>query len=212
MFDYAKAVVKVSIEKETFLIDLHDYSKKWIIKKGRDNVCPFFYPGDLTHTNDYGAFFFGEFIAKKLKEILVPKEEVFNWNSLCPSNIPAFLYEDVENFITIEEAYKIVRITGKFFYKNEEICTNRSLEIICAEQNGYKIFEDRLDNYICENDFLRLLGKVFGHEEKSLLDIYTVKEGNNKTISRSKVIEYLEIYEDKMNFARNKKKHYIAGS
>ncbi len=211
LFDYANVVREVSSETHTFLVDLHSFAKDWISEKGRDGVRPYFYPGDYTHTNDYGAAFFGQFVAESLESLIKPKTEAFDWKRLSPSNIPKFLSEDVDSKLIRKEALAIARIVGIFFAKNEEVPTDRDSEIICAEQNGYKIFEDRLDEFVTENELLGLLRVAICRQDKELEKIFVEKEVGSETITRKEVKSYLEAYEDKLNIAKDKKKHKIAG-
>ncbi len=211
LVDYANTVREVSIEQNVHLVDLHLFAKNWIIENGRDGVRAYFYPGDYTHTNDYGAYFFAKFVYEQLKDYVKPSEEVFDFKRLCPSRIPNFLRENLNDRLTREEAYKVVSAVGIFFSKSEEVPSGRNPQIICAEQNGYKIFEDRLEEFVTEEDFLKLCKiAICGHDKKAI-DVFFKEKDLKNTITREETLEYLEKYEDKMNFAKDRKKHEIAG-
>ena len=67
LISYAKACKKVSEEMNVAFADLHDKTfHKWIEygEKARD----FFMPGDITHTNEYGAVLIADIFMKELRK------------------------------------------------------------------------------------------------------------------------------------------------
>lgn len=211
LFDYANAVKEVALATNTPCVDLHGFAKNWIIENGSDGVRPYFYPGDRTHTNDYGAYFFAGFVANSLEKYIEISKESFDWNRLCPSVIPKFLSEESECNLTRREALVTARVMGGFFTKSEEIPTDKDKEIICAEQNGYKLFEDRLEDFIIENDFLKLMDLAISRQNPKIKELFTEKSVGCETIKRIEVLVLLKAYEENMNFATDKSKHEIAG-
>ncbi len=211
LVDYANTVREVAKEQNVHIVDLHKFAMNWIIENGRDGVRPYFYPGDYTHTNDYGSYFFAKYVYDELKDYIKPSEEVFDFRRLCPSNIPKFLFEDSERLVTREEAYRIVKVVGIFFAKSEEVPSGRNPEIICAEQNGYLLFEEELDKLVTEDEFLSLCRLTICGMDDKAKELFINLGEDRKTITRKDVLVYLENYEDKMNFAKDKKKHEIAG-
>lgn len=64
--EHAEAVKAVGEATNTPVIDLHDYSMRFIERTGMERSCGYFHPGDYTHTNEYGAVLFASFLAKEL--------------------------------------------------------------------------------------------------------------------------------------------------
>ena len=62
--EYAKVCMEVGEETDTPVLDLHGYSMEWIKELGLEAVKPYFYPGDFTHTNDYGAYRMAGFVVR----------------------------------------------------------------------------------------------------------------------------------------------------
>ncbi len=77
--EHAQAVCRVAEQERVPRIDLHRFSVDFICKNGMEYCRSFFHPEDYTHTNEYGACFFGEYVAKRLAglfpEILQAREQ-----------------------------------------------------------------------------------------------------------------------------------------
>lgn len=212
LIDYANSTLDVAKESNTLFIDLHQISKNWILEQGREEVKPFFYPGDYTHSNDHGAFKFAGFVAKQLLPMLEFKKKETIWTTFCPSKIPQFLRDDSEKNLTREEALRTVREFCSFFAKNEIIPSNQNPELIAARQNGYLLFEDHLEKHISENDFVSILTLGTSGREKLPDDLFPQSNDLHSTITREKAISYLELYEDRLNYKKEFNKLEIAGS
>lgn len=83
--EHTDAVKQVAEETGTCFIDLHDFTVKHIISNGPEASCGYFYPGDYTHTNEFGAFQSAAFIARQL-QCLYP--ETFSCRRTLPSFTP----------------------------------------------------------------------------------------------------------------------------
>lgn len=212
LIDYANIVKEVSRETDTPLIDLHNFSKQWIINEGREEVKAYFYPGDFTHTNDYGAFKFAGYVCECLDKIIEPELNHIGWLATCPSKIPTFLYEQQQLNLTRLEALRLFREFCAYFAKNEIVKTSRNTEIICAEQNGYNIFKKDLAEFVTEAEFVTLLYKATSGRESLPQGVFDEIYENNDTINRKKAVVYLDIFEEKMNYSRNKIQQEIKGS
>lgn len=66
---WADSCICVGKEMGAPVLDLHKKSREFLIKKGREAVKPWFYPGDYTHHNDYGAFLMASFIYSEIEEV-----------------------------------------------------------------------------------------------------------------------------------------------
>lgn len=80
LLDYVAAVHQVGQETETPVIDLHAYSMELLCAEGLEQAKRWFYPGDYTHTNDFGAAKMGQYVAEQLCSLL----------KLTPINLPAW--------------------------------------------------------------------------------------------------------------------------
>ena len=67
--EYAAVCAAVGKEMEVPVLDLHGHSCEWIKEQGLEAVKPYFYPGDFTHTNDYGAWRMAGVIAREIKRV-----------------------------------------------------------------------------------------------------------------------------------------------
>jgi hypothetical protein len=71
--DYAKVIHQIGKEKNVPVIDLHKTSYDFITKIGLEDAKRYFYPGDYTHTNDFGAYKMAGFVANGFQAIDVLK-------------------------------------------------------------------------------------------------------------------------------------------
>lgn len=67
--EHAGAVCELGEETGVPVIDLHKYAMELILEKGKDKSRVYFHPGDMTHTNEYGAWLFAQFIARGLSRL-----------------------------------------------------------------------------------------------------------------------------------------------
>ena len=65
--EFASECLLIGKEKNIQVIDLHKFSMELFISLGLEESKKYFFPSDFTHTNDYGAFIFAQFIASQLK-------------------------------------------------------------------------------------------------------------------------------------------------
>lgn len=68
--EYAAAVQNVGREAGVPVIDLHGYSKGQLCRDGLEASKCWFFPGDYTHTNDFGAAKMAQFVAQQLCSVL----------------------------------------------------------------------------------------------------------------------------------------------
>lgn len=68
--DYAQAVQRLGQQTHTRVIDLHGSTMEQITRAGREDSKRWFYPGDYTHANDFGAFAAAAFVAQALSPAL----------------------------------------------------------------------------------------------------------------------------------------------
>lgn len=61
--DYGNVIVEIGKEKNVPVIDLHKKSYEFITSIGLEDGKRYFYPGDYTHTNDFGAYKMANFVS-----------------------------------------------------------------------------------------------------------------------------------------------------
>ncbi|MCR5278346.1 MAG: rhamnogalacturonan acetylesterase [Lachnospiraceae bacterium] len=64
---YSLECEKIGAEMDVPVLDLHGYSMELIIKNGLNESKKYYYPGDYSHTNDYGAYIMAGFVASEMK-------------------------------------------------------------------------------------------------------------------------------------------------
>lgn len=93
--DYANACIQIGIKEQIPVIDLHQFSKRFILQHGLETSKLYFFPNDYTHTNDYGGLKMAYYIATSLKNI---------------SYLQSFICEYIEQQITpLLESIQVVK-------------------------------------------------------------------------------------------------------
>ena len=64
--DFADAVLALGKEENVLVLDLHAYALALVQQDGLETAKRWFYPGDYTHTNDFGAYKMAGFVAQAL--------------------------------------------------------------------------------------------------------------------------------------------------
>lgn len=64
--EYAASCMEVGAETGVPVLDLHGESMAFILKKGLEGAKPYFFPGDYTHSNDYGAYHMAGLVAAQI--------------------------------------------------------------------------------------------------------------------------------------------------
>ncbi len=187
--EYAKVCKETATEQKIPYVDLHDLSRAFVIKQGRENAKRYFFPSDYTHSNDYGAYVFAGFVYEELvKAKLCKKMEYPSWlpEKEFPQVVVPKEYEkktmvgNQELFLDLErpndaltrvEALEMVILTMKFFPTNvyndyfADVIGHESYAgtIECAWQNGLIP-----ESMICEHKFLPQK-KITGEEFVTIL-------------------------------------------
>lgn len=68
--DFAAAVLALSKAENVPVLDLHGYALALVQQDGLETAKRWFYPGDFTHTNDFGAYRMAGFVAHALGDRL----------------------------------------------------------------------------------------------------------------------------------------------
>lgn len=67
--EYAKVCICVGEQEDVPVIDLHRRSMDFILEKGLEAAKAYFFPGDYTHSNDYGAYYMAGLAAAEMKRV-----------------------------------------------------------------------------------------------------------------------------------------------
>ncbi len=83
--DFADAVLDLGKEEAVPVLDLHAYAMQLIRQEGLETAKRWFYPGDYTHTNDFGAYRMAGFVADALgKAVGLPVANSPAWTPAPP--------------------------------------------------------------------------------------------------------------------------------
>lgn len=183
--EYDKVCLDIGFQKQIPVLKLHERSKEFIQKQGKEESKKYFYPSDYTHTNEYGAYYFAGIIAKEMEQLNIVKE-INAYKSWIPKEKPSkpvvpekwqgnFVVEKEPLFEKIErpdedlsrsEALAFIICTMNFFPTNvyndvfTDVVGHETFAgtIECAVQNGI------IPEEIIENKIFRPLDKITGHE------------------------------------------------
>lgn len=67
--EYAEVCLEIGRLTDTPVLDLHKLSMDFVLEKGLEEAKKYFFPGDFTHSNDYGAYRMAGFIAQEIKRV-----------------------------------------------------------------------------------------------------------------------------------------------
>lgn len=73
--EYAAVCIEVGHKTGVPVIDLHKLSMEFVKKTGREAAKSYFFPGDYTHSNDYGAYFMAGYVAGEIVRACGEAEE-----------------------------------------------------------------------------------------------------------------------------------------
>lgn len=67
--EYADACHELGRVAEVPVLDLHKMSMEFITERGLEASKPYFFPGDYTHSNDYGAYVMAGLVAQEIRRV-----------------------------------------------------------------------------------------------------------------------------------------------
>lgn len=73
--EYAGTCISVGEQEDVPVLDLHRRSMNFIVKKGLEASKAYFFPGDYTHSNDYGAYFMAGLVADEIAGVCGERKE-----------------------------------------------------------------------------------------------------------------------------------------
>ena len=66
--EFADVCLELGAQYNIPVLDLHAHSKEYVLEKGLQDAKPIFFPGDYTHTNDFGAYKMAGYVAEEIRE------------------------------------------------------------------------------------------------------------------------------------------------
>ncbi|MDR1703752.1 MAG: GDSL-type esterase/lipase family protein [Clostridiales bacterium] len=181
---YAAAVIAAGEESGAAVLNLHTASVEWIRGLGLLKAKRFFYPGDYTHPNDYGAYRWARMTAeliitgehseiRDLASLLMPSgkwidmgepatDPVTGWTG-PPGPRCDFSFLPDDGALTVKEALETARQGYAYFAVNdEELSQDLPMAYRAAVQSGYlppgfPYKSDDLDKPIQAGDFWELM-------------------------------------------------------
>ena len=95
--EYGDMVARIGTEYRVPVLDLHKKSADLFCRQGFEAAKGWFHPGDLTHTNEYGAYKMAGFIAEELRSTgMDEKYGILNRETHGDWNPPEFLWESLK--------------------------------------------------------------------------------------------------------------------
>lgn len=73
--EYAGVCLAVGEQENVPVVDLHGRSMDFIIRNGLEASKAYFFPGDYTHSNDYGAYFMAGLVADEIRRVCSKRKE-----------------------------------------------------------------------------------------------------------------------------------------
>ncbi len=210
--DYAETVMKLGNDVNVTVLDLHKVSVEWICREGREAVKPYFYPGDFTHTNDYGAYHIAGFVAVLLREKLGDITANPAWYAPQPSKIPPELNERPNECMTRREALWLCMKMFSYFTINESTKSGNDEGVIAAAQNGFLTFQDDLDKPITETALLAVLRLAASGRETLTVSIFQTQNASDCCVTRQQALAIVKEYETQMGVQCITKAPDMAGS
>lgn len=96
---HANACIKIGEEFDVPVLDLHKSSMNFIKLHGLEDAKRYFFPGDYTHTNDFGAYIMAGFVAAACKNICTKPHFSLLTDKINSSSeewIPPFIVEPIK--------------------------------------------------------------------------------------------------------------------
>ena len=65
--EFADVCLELGKKYNIPVLDLHKHSMEYVMEKGLQDAKPIFFPGDYTHTNDFGAYQMAGYVAEEIR-------------------------------------------------------------------------------------------------------------------------------------------------
>ena len=73
--EYAQVCLEIGEEENVPVVDLHKRSMDFIVERGLEASKSYFFPGDYTHSNDYGAYYMAGLVAQEIVRVCGGRQE-----------------------------------------------------------------------------------------------------------------------------------------
>lgn len=73
--EYAQVCLEVGEQENVPVVDLHRRSMEFVVKNGLEASKAYFFPGDYTHSNDYGAYYMAGIVADEVVRVCGGRKE-----------------------------------------------------------------------------------------------------------------------------------------
>ncbi|MBA4687930.1 MAG: S-layer homology domain-containing protein [Candidatus Galacturonibacter soehngenii] len=177
--DYNQVIHQIGQDEKVAVIDLHQKSYDFITGIGLEDAKRYFFPGDFTHTNDYGGYKMASFVAEDFHTISklsgFVTEHKPDW--IPPATIEAAKppkgFEHLKNspvssfkveFTDIEELDnkdKIIELTASGIIPNSEK-TYRPMDMITRAEALFMVI--KIANFFPTNVYNDMFQDIVGHE------------------------------------------------
>lgn len=156
--EYANLCLELGKEMDIPVVDLHNRSYEFITKLGLEASKSYFYPGDFTHTNDYGAYLMGYFVACELEDYFEFVDLSYYSNWIAPTSISLPSAPEGLSHIKVETQDISVQYKDidSSIYK-EDIISLAKLGIISANEDEFRP-QDRITRVEAVSMVIKLYG------------------------------------------------------
>lgn len=210
--EYADAVRELGQEMKVLVADLHKKSYDFITSLGLEPAKLYFYPGDYTHTNDYGAFLMAYFVALELSQQydFITLDHYSNWLPPKEITVPQPPKDAVHEKESAQAAINFTDINESPYKK--EIETLTSLGIIPNTEETFRPkdaitrvealnFTIKLYGFFATNVYNDMFTDVVGHEWYAGVvecacsnGIFNMDLAKNKLFKPHNTVTYKELY------------------
>lgn len=226
LIDYATTCIELGREMDVVVVDLHKRSYEFITSLGLEPAKRYFYPGDYTHTNDYGAYLMAHFVALELSAHynFITLDNYSNW--IPPNEIIVPTPPKDSDYVapsSNEIKVNFTDITASQYKKEIEALTSLGILpndtlyrpkdfVTRVEALSYVV---KLYGFFATNVYNDMFTDVVGHEwyagivecacSNGIFDISLVK---NRLFEPNRSITYNELYSYCVNGYKSRKQSF----
>ncbi len=124
---WSDEVLRLGIELDVQVIDLHAFSLHFFKTLGLEKAKAYFHPGDFTHLNDYGAFRMASYIASQLTVGTINLDKSWAIKKTSPLEVPKDLElpEELDGLKFFKDNLnneEVLKRKDLFVFINEKLC------------------------------------------------------------------------------------------
>ncbi len=223
LVDYATTCIELGREMDVPVVDLHRRSYEFITSLGLEAAKRYFYPGDYTHSNDYGAYLMAHFVALELSAHynFITLNNYSNW--IAPNEIKVPTPPKGSNYVipgSNEVKVNFTDIMNSQYKKEIQALTSQA---ILPNDNLYRpidfvtrvealSFVVKLYGFFATNVYNDMFTDIVGHEwyagivecacSNGIFDMKLVKD---RLFEPNRTITYNELYSYCVNGYKSRK-------